>query len=193
VPYVTYAQGVDEYLVQVAQQQLARIGIRLDIHLVNYAAFLALRARRKTVALGPGFWQQDYPEAGSFLEPLFSSKSINDEESNNWSFYSNPRVDELVDKARRELDPKVRTKTYGEAQEIICDEAPWAFTYYYRFYAQWHPYVRDYHSHPMWTTDPTRVWIDRVAGPVAGRALFSGDALAKLLGDTSRDGRGGRR
>lgn len=183
IPYLTYSQGLDEYMVQVTMQQLARIGIRLDVRVVNYAAFLALRGRRKQVAFGPAFWTQDYPEAGSFLEPLFHSRSINDEESNNSAFYANPRVDELVDRARPELDAARRKKIYGEAQEIICDEAPWAFTHYYRFYAQWHPYVRDYKPHPMATTDPTRVWIDRVAGRTAARAVFSGDVYAKLFGD----------
>ncbi|MDB4938549.1 MAG: Dipeptide-binding transporter, periplasmic substrate-binding component [Labilithrix sp.] len=183
IPYLTYSQGLDEYMVQVTQQQLARIGIRLDVRIVNYAAFLALRGRRHQVAFGPAFWTQDYPEAGSFLEPLFHSKSINDEDSNNSAFYKNPRVDELIDRARRELDRGRRMKIYGEAQELICDEAPWAFTHHYRFYAQWHPYVHDYKPHPMWTTDPRGTWVDRLAGPVAARALFSGDALAKLFGD----------
>ena len=183
IPYLVDSQSLYEYMVQVAQQQLAKIGIRLDIRTANYAAVIALRARRRQVAFGPGFWQQDYPEAGSFLEPLFTSRSINDEDSNNWSFYKNPRVDELVEQAKHEIELERRKKLYSEAQEIICDEAPWAFTHYYRFYAQWHPYVHDYRPHPMWTTDARSTWIDRATGPVAARAIFSGDAMAKLFGD----------
>jgi ABC-type transport system substrate-binding protein len=186
IPYLTYSQGLDEFMVQVTMQQLARIGIRLDVRIVNYAAFLALRGRRKQTVFGPAFWTQDYPEAGSFLEPLFHSRSINDEDSNNSAFYKNPRVDELIDRGRRELDLERRKKIYGEAQEIICDEAPWAFTHYYRFYAQWQPYVHGYKPHPTWTTDPKQVWLDRAAGPVAARAIFRGDALAKLFGDGDR-------
>jgi ABC-type transport system substrate-binding protein len=183
IPYLTYAQSLDEYMVQVTMQQLARIGITLDVRIVNYSTFLALRGRRHETVVGPAMWAQDYPEAGSFLEPLFHSRSINDEDSNNSAFYANPRVDELIDRARRDLDPERRKKIYREAQEIICDEAPWAFTHYYRFYAQWHPYVHDYKPHPMWTTDPTRTWIDRTAGRIAARSIFTGDALAKLFGD----------
>ncbi|HSO34821.1 MAG TPA: ABC transporter substrate-binding protein, partial [Labilithrix sp.] len=183
VPYLVYAQGLDEYMVQASQQMLAKIGIRLDIRIVSYPSFIALRARRRQVAFGPGSWQQDYPEAGSFLEPLFTSKAINDEDSNNWSFYSSPRVDDLVEHAKHDLDLGRRKKLYSEAQQIICDEAPWAFTHFYRFYAQWQPYVRDYRPHPMWTTDPRSTWIDRATGPVAARAFFSGDAVAKLFGD----------
>lgn len=187
VPYLTYAQSLDEYMVQVVQQMLAKIGIRLDVRAVNYASLIALRGRRKTSPMGPGFWMQDYPEAGSFLEPLFTSKAINEEDSNNWSFYKSPRVDELVEQARHELDLSRRKKIYSEAQQIICDDAPWAFTHYYRFYAQWHPYVHDYRPHPMWTTDATRTWVDRTGSSLASRTLFSTDALAKLIGDRSRE------
>ena len=189
IPYLTYAQGLDEYMAQVEMQMLARIGIRVEIRIVNYATLIALRGRRHEAALGPGFWMQDYPEAGSFLEPLFTSKAINDEDSNNWSFYKNPRVDELVERARHQLQPEQRKKTYGEAQALICDEAPWAFTHYYRFYAQWQPYVHDYKTHPMWTTDPTRVWLDRTSGPLSARSVFSGDAMAKLFGDGTKRGK----
>jgi len=188
IPYLTYSQGLDEYMVQVTAQQLARIGIRLDVRVVNYATYLALRGRRHESAIGPQFWAQDYPEAGTFLEPLFHSRSINDEDSNNTAFYANPRVDDLIDGARRELNGQRRNKLYSEAQAIICDEAPWAFTHYYRFFAQWHPYLHDYKPHPMWTTDATRVWIDRVAGPIAARSIFTGNALAKLFGDGSAHG-----
>ena len=183
IPYLTYAQSIDEAMVQVTQQMLAKIGIRLEIRLVNYPSFLAMRARRHEVTVGAGLWQQDYPEAGSFLEPLFTSRAISDGESNNWSFYRNPRVDDLVEGAKHELDAGRRKKLYSEAQAIICDEAPWAFTHYYRFYEQWQPYVHGYRPHPMWTTDPRKVWIDRATGPVAARAIFSGDAMAKLFGD----------
>jgi ABC-type transport system substrate-binding protein len=184
IPYLAYAQSLDEYMAQVSQQQLAKIGIRLDIRIVNYPAYIALRGRRGEVPLGPGFWQMDYPEAGSFLEPLFTSRAINDADSNNWSFYKNRRVDELVDHAKHELDLDRRKKLYSEAQTIICDEAPWAFTHFYRFYAQWHPYLHEYRPHPIFTTDLRRSWIDRATGPVAARAIFSGDAMAKLFGDS---------
>lgn len=178
IPYYAYDQGIYAFLAQLEQQQLAKIGIRIEVHIVSYAALLAMRGQRKRVALGPGFWEQDYPEAGSFLQPLFHSKSINETESNNWSFYKNEKVDELVDRARRTIDPAQRHRAYREAQEIVCDEAPWAFTHYYRFYTHWQPYVQDFRPHPMWSYDHKRTWVDRNAGPTASRAIFARDPLA---------------
>lgn len=179
IPYLVYQQSLVEFFAQVLAQQLAKIGIRIEIRLVNYPTFLALRGRRHTTAFGPGFWMQDYPEAGSFLEPLFHSKSINDEDSNNWAFYKNPRVDELLDRAKRELDEGRRKKLYSEAQEILCDDAPWAFTTYFHGYAQWQPYVRNYEPHPMWTHDLKQVWLDPKAPP--RKSAWIGDGAWRTI------------
>ncbi len=178
IPYLVYKTGLQEYTSQVLAQQLAKIGIRIEIRIVNYPTFMALRGRRNTTPLGPYFWQQDYPDAMSFLEPLFHSKSIADEDSTNTSFYKNPRFDELVDRAHKELDDARRKKIYDEAQSILIDDAPWAFTAYYRWYVQKQPYVRDYDPHPMWTHEATRAWLDRAAGPIGARAIFRRDKIA---------------
>jgi hypothetical protein len=42
--------------------------------------------------------------------------------------------------------------------------------------------LKDHHTHPMWMHDVTHAWLDRAAGPVAARAIFSKDSLAALLG-----------
>jgi ABC-type transport system substrate-binding protein len=192
IPYIVYKASLQEYTAQVVAQQLAKIGIHLDLHLVNYPTFLAIRGRRGQSPAGPGFWQQDYPDAMSFLEPLFSSRSINDEDSNNWSFYKNPRYDELLDRARRELDDETRKRTYREASQILVDDAPWAFEFSYRWYSQRQPYVRDWHPHPIWTHEVSRTWLDRGRGPLAARNFFTRGALAALIG-SAPDEAGGER
>ena len=42
----------------------------------------------------------------------------------NESRYNNPRVDELIIKARSQADPADRRETYGEIQRILIDEVP---------------------------------------------------------------------
>jgi ABC-type transport system substrate-binding protein len=181
VPYVVYKASVQEFIGQVVQQQLARIGIRIELKLVSYATFIALRGRRHATAFGSGFWTQDFPDAISFLEPLFHSKSIASEDSNNWSFYSNGRFDELVDRAHRELDVSRRKRLYSEAQSILVDDAPWAFNQTFRFYTERQPYVRGYRTHAMWSNDLTETWIDRARTSLA---LFTGPrAAVALLGE----------
>lgn len=184
IPYLVYRQGLPEMTAQVLAQQLARIGLRLEIRIVSYPTFIALRGRRKAVAFGPGSWQQDFPDALSYLEPLFHSSSINDESSNNWSFWKDARFDELVTRARHEMVDADRLRLMSEAQQIVCDDAPWAFTHGYRAWTQRQPYVRELRPHAIWTTEMSRTWIDRA--PVAlGRVLGRGprSLFAALVDD----------
>jgi ABC-type transport system substrate-binding protein len=187
ITYLVTRQGLDEGMAQVLQQQLARIGIRLEIRLVNFPTFLSLTRRRKQAAISPQGWVQDFPDAGDFLEPMFSTGSINDEDSNNTSFYSNPRVDDLLAKARGELDPARRKSLYREVDAIVCDEAPWAPIYTYRFYAVHQPYVRGYVPNAVWSEDHRRTWLDRGAAEAKKHAGVLGQggawrAFGSILG-----------
>jgi len=45
----------------------------------------------------------------------------------NWGYYSDPKTDALVDKARTTFDDKARDATLAELQARIVDEAPFLF------------------------------------------------------------------
>ncbi len=174
IPYVVYRQGLPEFLGQIVAQQLARIGLTLELRVVSYATYLALRGRKGTSAFGPSMGAPDFPDALTLLDPLFHSKSISDEDSNNVSFYRNPMVDALLDQAHRTIEARERVPLYTEAQSIVCDEAPWAFTYAYRWYTQRQPYVRGWRKHPMYPYQLSETWLDRSRSLLAdgGRHLF---------------------
>ena len=161
ITYPTYKQGLNEYTAQVLQQQLAKIGIRIEIKVVSYPTYLMMTKTRGAVALAPVGWQQDFPDPSDFFEPIFATSAINDEDSNNGSFYSNPKLDELLVRGRKELDPLVRKKLYDEADAIICDEAPWAMEYQYRYYGIHQPYVRGIRWNAVWPNYVRDVWLDK--------------------------------
>jgi ABC-type transport system substrate-binding protein len=161
IPYYTYAQGSGLYTGQVLQQDLAKIGLRIELRLVNFPTFLALNQRRKQAPMGAPGWLMDYPDPSDFFDFLFSSEAINDEDSSNSAFYKNPRLDEILVRARREIDPRVRMKLYGDANRIVCDDAPWAFTYFFRYFVIWQPYVHGFGVHAVWTSYAADAWIDR--------------------------------
>jgi peptide/nickel transport system substrate-binding protein len=48
----------------------------------------------------------------------------------NRGFYSNPKVDALIDQARRETDPKVRKTLYAEVQSILAQDVPYITLWY---------------------------------------------------------------
>ncbi len=168
IPYYVYPQSLSEGTSQILQQQLARIGIHLELRMVSFPAYMAITHRAKTAAISPQGWVADYPESGDFLEPLFHSRAINPEDSNNSAFYANPELDALLDKARTTVEPTTRAALYNQAEQRICDDAPWAFTFGFRYYDVRQPYVRGYTPHPYWFFDVTEAWLDRSARPGEG-------------------------
>jgi ABC-type transport system substrate-binding protein len=161
VGYYLVRQGATEYTAQLLAQDLAKIGLRLELHLVNWPTFLSLAYTRGAIAMSAPGWAMDYPDPSDFFESLFSSKAISAEQSTNMAFYRSPRVDDLVERARHELDPARRMALFTEAHHIVCDDAPWAFTTTRRFVDVFQPYVRGFAPHPVWTFHTDRTWLDR--------------------------------
>ncbi len=161
IPYLLVRQGSTEYTAQLLAQDLAKIGLRLELRLVNWPTFLSLAYTRGATAIAAPGWAMDYPDPADFFESLFSTKSISAEQSSNTAFYSNPRLDALLEEARHQLDPQRRRDLWDRANRIVCDEAPWAFTTTRHFVDVRQPYVRGFVPHPVWTFHTAGAWLDR--------------------------------
>ena len=161
VEYLMYDQGIVAFTAQLLQQDLARIGIRLRLKMVSWPAFLALQERAGASQMSQGNWEMDFPDPSSLFEPLFTTAYISPEQSFNTAFYSNARFDDLVSRAHHETDGAQRAALYHEANVLLCDDAPWAFTFAYHFFDLPQPYVRGFSPHPVWPLDASGVWIDR--------------------------------
>ncbi|HEY1959254.1 MAG TPA: ABC transporter substrate-binding protein [Polyangiaceae bacterium] len=178
IVYPVYKQGIYEYSAQIIQQDLAKIGIHIEIKTVSYPTYLMMTKRRGATTLMPAGWQQDFPDANDFFEPIFSTSAINDEDSNNASFYSNPKLDDLIKRGRREIDPAKRKTIYDEADAIVCSDAPWAMEYQYRYYGVHQPYVKGLRWSAVWPNYVRDVWLDKRPAMHARRAT----GIRALLG-----------
>ena len=49
----------------------------------------------------------------------------------NRQFYSNPRVDSLIDKAQTELDQAARKQDYAQIQQILAEDLPYVYLWYF--------------------------------------------------------------
>jgi ABC-type transport system substrate-binding protein len=171
IVYVVTDYSVSFYTAQILQQQLARIGLRIELRLVSWPAYLAIVQRPGASAMSAWGNAADYLDPSAFFEQLFATSAIGPESSTNTSFYSSPRYDELVARARREQDERARKALYREANELLSNDAPWAFTYGPHDFDVRQPYVRGFAVHPIEPLAAREVWIDRAAG-----------ALEKVLG-----------
>jgi ABC-type transport system substrate-binding protein len=165
VPYLLYDQGAVVYTAQLLQQDLAKIGIRLRLQQVSYSAFLAMQTDPTRPGMSFAGWGMDYDDPSTFFDPLFASPTPGASATNSSSFYSNPHLDDLLVRARATLDSGPRARLYAEANAIVCDDAPWAFTFLWHFYDIRQPYVHGLTRHPVLGRNVSRVWLDAPGPP----------------------------
>ena len=114
-------------MAEIFQQQFREIGVTMDIQGNEFATFFAdvLNGRFQTFSLR---W------IGANNDPdiynlIFHSKSVPPNGSNRGR-YSNPRVDELIEYARRETDIGKRKAAYAEIQKIVSEDLPYINLFY---------------------------------------------------------------
>jgi peptide/nickel transport system substrate-binding protein len=108
-------------LAAVLQQQLARVGIALDIRSYETATFLS-DVRRGAFQMYSLRWigGNEQPDIFTFV---FSTASFSPLGANR-SHYSNARLDGLLDDAAQSGDPAQLRKDYVESQQILANDLP---------------------------------------------------------------------
>lgn len=111
-------------IAEVLQQDLKAIGIDVDVEIVEWGAYLENTGAglHDMFILG---WVTVTADADYGLYALFHSSQFGS--AGNRTFYSNPRVDELLELGRATGDQAARLAAYREVQEILREEAPWVF------------------------------------------------------------------
>ena len=112
----------------VFQQQLREVGIALDIRSFEFATFFSdiQRGEFQVYSLR---WIGGNEDPEIFTYAFDSSKIIPN--GANRQFYSNPRVDALIAKAREELDQNARKQNYAELQRILAEDLPYIDLWYF--------------------------------------------------------------
>jgi peptide/nickel transport system substrate-binding protein len=108
-------------MVAVIQQQLREVEIALDIRSFESATFLADVTHGSFQLYGLR-WVGGNQDPDIFY--VFHSSRFPPNGSNR-GYYSNSRVDALIDQARREVDPRIRKPLYAEVQNILAEELPY--------------------------------------------------------------------
>lgn len=129
--HLTMKTSTDEgtrLLAAVLQQQLATVGIALDIRSFEYATFYS-DVTRGAFQMYSLRWigGNEQPDifTYAFSTARFSPKGANR------SHYSNPRLDALLDDAAESQDTNHRRADYAEAQQILARDLP-AINLWYR-------------------------------------------------------------
>jgi peptide/nickel transport system substrate-binding protein len=128
--HITMKTSTDEntrLMVAVMQQQLREVGIALDIRSFEFATFFNDVTHGAFQMYGLRWIGGN--EDPDIFEYAFHSAKFPPNGANR-GFYSNPKVDALIDQARREVDPAVRKPIYAEVQRILADQLPYIDLWY---------------------------------------------------------------
>ncbi len=109
------------------QADLQAVGFKVKIETYEWNTFLGrvnpgLEGKADMAEMA---WMTNDPDTVPYL--TLRSDALPDKGGFNSGYYSNPKVDELLEKARSSTDQSERGKLYGEVQRIVHDDAPWLF------------------------------------------------------------------
>jgi peptide/nickel transport system substrate-binding protein len=115
-------------LAAVIQQQLRKVGIALAIRSFEPTTFYAdvVKGAFQMYTLR---WLGYSNEDPDIFEYAFYTASFAPKAANR-SYYSNPRVDRLIEEGRRTLDQEKRKQIYAEVQRILAHDLPYIDFWY---------------------------------------------------------------
>ncbi|WP_157015554.1 ABC transporter substrate-binding protein [Mesorhizobium xinjiangense] len=109
------------------QADLEAVGMKVEIETYEWNTFLGevnpgLEGKADMAEMA---WMTNDPDTLPFL--TLRSHAFPSEGGFNSGYYSNERVDELLDEARAATDQARRAELYKDMQEIVQEDAPWVF------------------------------------------------------------------
>ncbi len=144
LPTLTYdVRGVSATNRQQAdfvKSELGKIGIKVEVALNNFPAFLE-KARHGKLQFWQDGWALDYPDSENVLQLLISK---NHAPGPNSTFYSNKDFDALFDKMKVLPNGPEKIEIMKKMEKIINDDLPWVMQYYSRNYILYHERLNNY-------------------------------------------------
>ncbi|MBU0584648.1 MAG: ABC transporter substrate-binding protein [Alphaproteobacteria bacterium] len=109
------------------QADLKAVGMEVNIETYEWNTFLGkvnpgLEGKADMAEMA---WMTNDPDTLPFL--ALRTEAMPDKGGFNSGYYSNPKVDELLEAARRSTDQDERAKLYKEMQTVVQEDAPWVF------------------------------------------------------------------
>jgi peptide/nickel transport system substrate-binding protein len=132
-------------IAEIMQANLRDVGIIAEIRVFDFPTYLARTAAGEHDMFILG-WVTVTADADYGLYALFHRDNWGN--AGNRTFWSDPRVDQLLDRGRTTIDPDARRRIYYEAQEIILREAPWIFLLYPTEVFGLRANVQNFKAHP---------------------------------------------
>ena len=143
-----------EDIMQLIQADLTAIGVDVVLDGTEWAQYLD-KLLEKTYQIGRLGWIADYPVMDNFLYPMFYSES-----HDNYAFYNNPDVDEMLTEARQMTDADERVEAFRDIEKTVGEDAPVIPIMYYKHVRVGSDRVRDCVFSPQGLMNFEELWIE---------------------------------
>ncbi|MFO8191203.1 MAG: ABC transporter substrate-binding protein [Bacillota bacterium] len=130
---LTYTSGseAERKVAELFKAELSKLGIELEIRALPWESHVELAYadnidERQDIFIM--YWWPDIVTPNSWYEPLFYTQ---DPPILNLSYYSNPKMDALIDRAKEAtaVDLDAAADIFNEAQELFIEDCPSVFIY----------------------------------------------------------------
>jgi oligopeptide transport system substrate-binding protein len=126
------------------QRYLAEVGVQVELHYApDWPTYKAMLEQGE-LSMFRLVWYADIPDPDNMLSPLLHSTS-----PTNRTFYRNPRVDQLLEQARKALDKVERMALYREVERVVMEDAPWIAQHYHISDYLFQPIVQGVEINPL--------------------------------------------
>jgi peptide/nickel transport system substrate-binding protein len=111
------------------QSNMKDLGIKVEIQELSPSAWAGLLSNPDTANHAFGLvWWPTLATPYDYMWSIFDT-AAQGSAGYNWGYYSNPKLDKLLDTASAEPDEAKRFALYGEAQKLLVAESPALFVY----------------------------------------------------------------
>ncbi|MDD0972727.1 ABC transporter substrate-binding protein [Pseudomonas fontis] len=131
---------------QLFQADLAKIGLKVDIRVMEWAEMLS-RAKKGEADMVSAGWASDNGDPDNFLSPLLSCDAVKSGE--NYSRWCNKQFQDLISKAREVSADTERGALYSQALAVYDAEQPWISIAHPKMFTAMRNNVEGYHINPL--------------------------------------------
>ncbi|GGU70511.1 peptide ABC transporter substrate-binding protein [Pseudomonas laurentiana] len=135
---------------EMLQADLARIGLKVDIRVMEWAEMLK-RAKKGEPDMVSTGWAGDNGDPDNFLSPLLSCDAVKSGE--NYARWCNPVFQALITKARETIDTGERAALYEKALAVYDEDQPWISIAHPKMFTAMRKNVEGFHISPLTTNN----------------------------------------
>ncbi len=119
--------GLPQRAAEIAQAQLAKLGIHVKLRLTTSDAYLTkfCGVPKAKVAVCPSTsWGKDFPDGQTLLQPTFAGDAISPSYNANASMLDVPQVNHAIDAAVATPPGQARATAWGNVNDLVTAQAP---------------------------------------------------------------------